>query len=97
MTGDPGGRPAGAAERAIVVDDWALQAIPGLERDLARGGVDVVFVGVFNAGNAPQDAARQARRDSLVSLVGSFALGIARVSTLPQQLSSLLHDRFQLW
>ena len=50
MTGDPGGRPAGAAERAIVVDDWALQAIPGLERDLARGGALVMrsFKGLPN-------------------------------------------------
>lgn len=49
MTAAEGGAPAGGPI-AVVVDDWALEAVPGLDQDLAREGALVMraFKGVPN-------------------------------------------------
>jgi chemotaxis response regulator CheB len=49
MTADGGERPAGV-HAAVVVDDWALEAVPGLDQDLAREGALVMraFKGIPN-------------------------------------------------
>ncbi len=48
MTTGAGGTPAGPV--AVVLDDWALEAVPGLDRELAREGALVMraFKGVPN-------------------------------------------------
>jgi chemotaxis response regulator CheB len=49
MTGATGGAPPGGPA-AVVVDDWALEAIPGLDQELAREGALVMraFKGIPN-------------------------------------------------